>query len=276
VIDRARAVETLAAEEFDAVVIGGGLTGAGVALDAASRGLSVALVERHDFASGTSTRPSKLLEGGERDLMLELAPRLVRPLRLVLPGGRETAAAAVTDDVRLVLTVIGEAERHGAVCANRLEAVDVVEREGRVAGVRVRDRERDGSFTVASAASIDATGAGARRRRAAHILLAPDRLPLNGAGVVLPLGGVAVPWLGRVLVGPADGEPAEDDSRPREEEVGRLLARVNSHFGTALDRDAVVGWTDHRIEAEVVAWRREAQADGLVPASVNDPFKALP
>ena len=90
-IDRARAVETLAAEEFDAVVIGGGLTGAGVALDAAARGLSVALVERHDFASGMSSRSSKLLDGApadERDLMLALAPRLVRPLGLVLPGGQ--------------------------------------------------------------------------------------------------------------------------------------------------------------------------------------------
>jgi glycerol-3-phosphate dehydrogenase len=238
VIDRARAVETLAAEEFDAVVIGGGLTGAGVALDAAARGLSVALVERHDFASGMSSRSPKLLDGGERELMLELVPRLVRPLRLILPGGRETAAAVVTDDVRLVLTLLGAAERHGAVCANRLEVVRVVERDGRVAGVRVRDRERDGAFTVASTAVIDATGGAARRRRTAHILLAPDRVRLNGAGVALPLGGFALPWLGRVLVGPADGDSA-GDTRPHEEEIGRLLTSVNSRFGTGLDPDAV-------------------------------------
>ena len=155
--------------------------------------------------------------------------------------------AAVTDDVRLVLTLIGEAERYGAVCANRLEAVEVVERDGRVAGVRLRDHERDGGFTVAAAAAIDATGAAVavRRRRTAHILLAADRLPLNGAGVALPLGGFALPWLGRVLVGPADGEHRgdPDDARPHEDEIDRLLARVNSHFGTALDRDAVAAAT---------------------------------
>jgi glycerol-3-phosphate dehydrogenase len=238
-MDRARAVETLAAEEFDVAVIGGGLTGAGVALDAAARGLSVALVERHDFAAGTL---STLLDGRERDLVLELAPRLVRPLKLILPSGRTITATAVTDDVRLVLTLIGKAERHGAVCANRLEAVGTVERDGRIAGVRVRDRERDGSFTVASAAAIDTTGVAARRRRIAHILLAADRVPLNGAGVALPLGGFALPWLGRVLVGPADSGSAED-TRPRDDEIDRLLERVNSHFGTALDRDAVVAAT---------------------------------
>ena len=144
----------MAAEEFDAVVIGGGLTGAGVALDAAARGLSVALVERHDFASGMSSRSSKLLDGapaGERELMLALAPRLVRPLELVLPGGQETTMAAVTDDVRLVLTLIGEAERHGGV-RDRLEAVEVVERDG------------DGS-PASGCATMSATGASRSRRQ---------------------------------------------------------------------------------------------------------------
>ena len=55
-LNRARAIEAMVAERFDVVVIGGGITGAGVALDAASRGYSVALVEKADFASGTSSR----------------------------------------------------------------------------------------------------------------------------------------------------------------------------------------------------------------------------
>ena len=84
-------------------MIGGGITGAGVALDAASRGYSVALVEKADFASGTSSRSSKLVHGGlrylqnfdlglvreallERQLMVKLAPHLVRPLPLVVPA----------------------------------------------------------------------------------------------------------------------------------------------------------------------------------------------
>src|SRR6059036_1235814 len=102
-INRARAIEALAGERFDVVVIGGGITGAGVALDAASRGYSVALVEKSDFASGTSSRSSKLVHGGlrylqnfdlglvreallERQLMVALAPHLVRPLRLIVPA----------------------------------------------------------------------------------------------------------------------------------------------------------------------------------------------
>ena len=85
------------------LVIGGGITGAGVALDAATRGYSVALVERADFASGTSSRSSKLVHGGlrylqnfdlglvreallERQINVNLAPHLVRPLRFVVPA----------------------------------------------------------------------------------------------------------------------------------------------------------------------------------------------
>ena len=85
------------------MVIGGGITGAGVALDAASRGYSVALVERPTSPSGTSSRSSKLVHGGlrylqnfdlglvreallERSLMVRLAPHLVRPLPLLVPA----------------------------------------------------------------------------------------------------------------------------------------------------------------------------------------------
>jgi glycerol-3-phosphate dehydrogenase len=93
--------------------------------------------------------------------MLALAPRLVRPLALVLPDGRQTSSAVVADDARLVLTLIGEAERRGGVCANRLEAVEVVAREARITGVRLHDHERDGVFPIATAAVVDATGCAA-------------------------------------------------------------------------------------------------------------------
>lgn len=66
--DRSTALSRLASEEFDLLVIGGGITGAGVALDAASRGLRTALVERNDFASGTSSKSSKMVHGGLRYL----------------------------------------------------------------------------------------------------------------------------------------------------------------------------------------------------------------
>ncbi|REF37703.1 glycerol-3-phosphate dehydrogenase/oxidase [Thermasporomyces composti] len=100
---RAEAWRRLDGGQFDVLVIGGGVTGAGVALDAATRGLSVALVEARDFASGTSSRSSKLFHGGlryleqlnfslvaealrERDLMLtRIAPHLVKPVSFLYP-----------------------------------------------------------------------------------------------------------------------------------------------------------------------------------------------
>src|SRR5688500_5997856 len=99
---RQAALQALAEEEFDVLVVGGGITGAGVALDAATRGFSVALVEKADFSSGTSSRSSKLVHGGlrylqnfdlglvreallERQLNVALAPHLVKPLPMIVP-----------------------------------------------------------------------------------------------------------------------------------------------------------------------------------------------
>jgi glycerol-3-phosphate dehydrogenase len=99
---RAHNVSKLGEQHFDVLVIGGGITGAGVALDAVARGYSVALVEKSDFASGTSSKSTKLVHGGirylpnfdfglvhealvERDLLLQNAPYLVSPIEFVLP-----------------------------------------------------------------------------------------------------------------------------------------------------------------------------------------------
>jgi glycerol-3-phosphate dehydrogenase len=106
--DRDSILNRMNSETFDLVVVGGGITGAGVARDATSRGMKVALIEARDFAEGTSSRSSKLIHGGirylenlefglvfealsERKLLFEIAPHLVHPLRFVLPlyrGGR--------------------------------------------------------------------------------------------------------------------------------------------------------------------------------------------
>lgn len=99
---RPAAVSALTGETFDLIVVGGGITGAGVAREAALGGLRVALVERDDFAAGTSSRSSRLVHGGvryleygyvglvfeasrERRLLLSLAPHLVRPLAFTWP-----------------------------------------------------------------------------------------------------------------------------------------------------------------------------------------------
>ena len=100
--DRPTAVRRLAEQPFDVLVVGGGITGAGCALDAASRGLRTALVERDDFASGTSSKSSKLVHGGlrylqqgdvqlvyqalrERQRLRKNAPHLVKVLPFLLP-----------------------------------------------------------------------------------------------------------------------------------------------------------------------------------------------
>ena len=100
--DRADALRRLATEDFDVLVVGGGITGTGVALDAATRGLRVGLIEKSDFASGTSSKSSKLVHGGirylqqkevglvyealaERQTLRKTAPHLVRVLPFLLP-----------------------------------------------------------------------------------------------------------------------------------------------------------------------------------------------
>src|SRR5690606_35847144 len=101
--ERAGALDQMKDGEFDVLVVGGGIVGAGVALDAVSRGLSVGLIEARDFASGTSSRSSKLIHGGlryleqldfelvrealtERGLLLQrIAPHLVRPVPFLFP-----------------------------------------------------------------------------------------------------------------------------------------------------------------------------------------------
>ncbi len=101
-LTRTKIVASLTKEKYDLVVIGGGITGGGIALDAASRGLKVALVEKNDFASGTSSKSTKLIHGGlrylkqfdfwlvkevgsERAIVHKLAPHLVLPEKMLLP-----------------------------------------------------------------------------------------------------------------------------------------------------------------------------------------------
>lgn len=100
--DRDKTISKLSTEDYDLVVIGGGITGGGIALDAASRGMKVALVEKNDFASGTSSKSTKLIHGGlrylkqfdfwlvkevgsERAIVHKLAPHLVLPEKMLLP-----------------------------------------------------------------------------------------------------------------------------------------------------------------------------------------------
>ncbi|MEL6973843.1 MAG: FAD-dependent oxidoreductase, partial [Bacteroidota bacterium] len=101
-LDRASKIVEIKKTHFDLIVIGGGITGAGIALDAASRGMKVVVLEKGDFASGTSSKSTKLIHGGlrylkqfdfwlvkevgsERAIVHKLAPHLVLPEKMLLP-----------------------------------------------------------------------------------------------------------------------------------------------------------------------------------------------
>jgi glycerol-3-phosphate dehydrogenase len=348
-LSRADALEALTADRFDVVVIGGGVTGAGVALDAASRGYSVALLERDDYAVGTSSRSSKMVHGGlrylqnfdlglvreallERQLLVQLAPHLVYPTPFLIPTlgeervdrrygvglnmydvmattrvgrsrrerqareqaedywapdrhrtipgdevlelvpalePREPSSAYMfydcqTDDVRLVLTILGEAERFGAVFVNDAVVTGLVEEGGKADGVAVTDAEGGAELEVRADNVVNATGVWADRikpeevvdeedvprispSRGTHVTLSLDDLPVTHAACIVPAGEsrtiFALPWYGRALIGTTDSdyEGDLDHVEPKEDDIKYLLDAVNEFFALDLDRGHLTG-----------------------------------
>jgi glycerol-3-phosphate dehydrogenase len=342
VISRNDALQAVQEHPFDVVVVGGGITGAGVALDAASRGYSVALLERDDFGRGTSSRSSKMVHGGlrylrnfdlglvreallERQLLVQLAPHLVYPTPFLVPAlgeerrdrrigiglnmydvmatsrigrGRsqrnehsgeayywspdrhrtisgEEAAELIpalapmepssaylfydcqTDDVRLVLTVLGEAERFGAVVLNGAEVTEVLDDAGRAAGVAFKEAQSGQRIEVRGENVVNATGVWADRirpyellteeeiprihpSRGTHVTISTQQLDIGTAACIVPAGGertiFALPWYGRVLVGTTDNDYDGDIERipPSPDDVEYLLDALNTYFGTSL------------------------------------------
>ena len=182
--DRAALLERLRRETFDLAVIGGGITGASIARDAALRGLSVALVEKGDFASGTSSRSSRLVHGGlrylrhrhirlvreglrERGLLLRLAPHLVRPIPFTLPvypDGPDSPALLRLGlaGYDLLAGTLG-IRRHRALSRDRLiEAEPALRGRGLQTGFRYFDAiTNDARLTLAIALSAIDHGAAA-------------------------------------------------------------------------------------------------------------------
>lgn len=317
--------------DVDILVIGGGIAGAGVALEAARRGLAVMLVEARDFAWGSSSRSSKLVHGGlrylregafgltlesvrERGRLLHDAPGLVEPQRFLMghyegrqptrrtlgvglaiydamagartrsfhsPDAVRTLAPhlatdgllgasgyldAKTDDARLVLRVLQEAQRHGARVFNRaavkslLRAGDVdvpmsslaADAGGTVAPGTVVGARIDGAgFTghVRARCVVNATGCwadGVRRGlgtpmlrplRGSHLVFPLWKLPVaQSVGLLHPRDGrpvFATPWEGVALVGTTDLDHADDpDIEPRisRDETAYLLEAVRAAF----------------------------------------------
>lgn len=161
------ALVELASRDFDILVIGGGVTGAGVALDAASRGLSVALVEKRDWAAGTSSRSGKLFHGGlryleqfnfglvrealhERGLMLEkLCPHLVRPIQFIYPLKHRVWERLYMGAGLFLYDTIGGAgavPRHKHMSRKRiLQLAPGLNSEGMIGGISFFDAQVDDS-----------------------------------------------------------------------------------------------------------------------------------
>jgi glycerol-3-phosphate dehydrogenase len=173
------ALGRLADEYFDVLVVGGGITGAGVALDAASRGLHTALVERRDFASGTSSKSSKMVHGGlrylnqrdyrlvyealhERQRLLRNAPHLVKPLPFLIPlYGAKTIAKALNSALWLydLTGGIRIGKRHHRISPDdTLGHMPTLRREGLAAGFEYYDAQADDArltLTIARTAVLD-------------------------------------------------------------------------------------------------------------------------
>lgn len=331
--DRARRLSELSDRTFDLLVIGGGITGAGIARDAALRGLSVALIDKGDFASGTSSRSSRLIHGGvrylehghlhlvfeasaERRRLLRLAPHLVRPLAFTWPvykGQRlplwklaagltlydmlslfrnverherlsvqralaqEPALSptdlrggvryydAATDDARLTLANVLDAERLGATVANYVAYTGGFGDYGH----RVEDALTGARFEIRARFRVNATGPWSDAVRAmegvpgkpkiqgsrgAHIAVEHARVGNVGALTLLH------PRDGRVMFTLPDGthtifgttdtftNVSPDEVRASGGDVAYLLEAANAYFPESRLRrdDVVAAWAGIR------------------------------
>lgn len=244
---RVQRLSELGDRRFDLLVIGGGITGAGIARDAARRGLAVALVEREDFASGTSSRSSRLIHGGvrylehgylrlvfeasrERRRLLELAPHLVRPMRFTWPvykGARvprwQLAAALSLYDMLALFKNVGRHKRLGR--AGVLDAEPQLATEGLKGGAAYWDAATDDArLTLANV--IDAAHASAtvvNHARVTALTFATVHGAADGAIVQDMVGGTEVRVQARVVLN-ATG-PWTDEVTAMEEATRRPAVR---------------------------------------------------
>lgn len=249
-------------ESFDLLVIGGGATGGGVALDAASRGLSVALVERGDFAGGTSSRSTKLVHGGvryleaavtqldraqfrlvrealaERAILLDIAPHLVRPLRTVVPAYSLFEALFYRIGLWLYDRAAGGAaigRSHFLSRAQMLESFPRLRRAGLKGGVAYYDGQFDDArMALALLATANREGAVvANRLEAVAFQEAGGRL--SGARVKDSLSGRQFDIHARVVVN-ATG-PGSDALRRLENPAVEPLLEPSRGTHLAFDKD---------------------------------------
>ncbi len=316
-ITRKKNIERLKEEVFDLVIIGGGITGAGVARDAASRGLRVALVEARDFAEGTSSRSSKFIHGGvrylenfefglvfealsERALLFKLAPHLVHPLRFVIPiykksrvgywkmlagmwlydllalfetpqmheslnseevqerlpdlNSTELVGAmeysdAYTDDDRLVVETLRDANRRGACLVNYLRVDTVEGDQSDVHSLNVVDSLTGESFEVKGVQYLSSVGPWTdifghsvdkswkdrlRPTKGVHLVFSREKIPVKKAVVMAVEKRIifVIPRHEMVIVGTTDTDFQQNPETVTTDssDVTYILKALNDYF----------------------------------------------
>ena len=303
---------------WDMIVVGGGITGAGILLTASQAGLKVLLIEQQDFAWGASSKSSKMVHGGlrylgsgqynmtkdavtEREKLLNELPGLVNPLQFLMghykyqfpgplvfnslltiydwiggkrnhryinhgiadfhaPGieqnklqGATQFADAVTDDARLVMRVLQEAQERGGTAINYLSAEHIIITADTVSGINVTDQVSGQKFNLQAKVVINATGPwtdklrqqlhakkAIRPLRGSHLIVPSWRLPLAYSVSYFhpedkrPI--FAFPWENSTVIGTTDLDHDSDlDQQPciSQNEVDYLLTGINKQFPQA-------------------------------------------
>lgn len=334
--DRLSYLSTMAEQELDLFVIGGGITGAGIAWDASVRGMKVGLVEMNDFASGTSSRSTKLIHGGlrylkqgevrlvqevgsERALLHKSTPYLVDPIPMLLPiykkgtygyfassiglyiydwlagvkrserrkmfGRIETMKLEPlfktedlkgsgyyyeyrTDDARLTVEIIKSAKNRGAAISNYAMVTDFIYKNGKVVGVKVKERISGGKFDIYAKKIVNAAGPWVDELRkkdnslkgkhllltkGIHLVVDAKRLPIKQAAYFdVPDGRMifAIPRGSKTYIGTTDtlyeGNP--EDPRISSDDRKYLIDAVNAAFPTVRlqESDIESGWVGLR------------------------------
>ncbi|MGB5111894.1 MAG: glycerol-3-phosphate dehydrogenase/oxidase [Mycobacterium sp.] len=257
---RATAWERLGGEQFDVVVIGGGVVGAGAALDAATRGLKVALVEARDFASGTSSRSSKMFHGGlryleqlefglvrealyERELSLTtLAPHLVKPLPFLFPltkrlWERPYIAAGIFLYDQLGGAKSVPAQKH-LLKAGALRLAPGLKRSSLIGGIRYYDTVVDDARHTMTVARTAAHYGAVVRTSTQVVALLREGDRVTGVKVRDSENGAVTNVQGHVVVN-ATGVWT-DEIQALSKERGRFRVRASKGVHIVVPRDRIV------------------------------------
>ncbi|MGB7402487.1 MAG: FAD-dependent oxidoreductase [Arcobacter sp.] len=319
--------------KYDIIIIGGGATGSGTALDAASRGFKTLVLEKNDFAEGTSSRSTKLVHGGvryleaavkglnmdqfnlvkeglkERSRLLKNAPHLCSRLTLVTPiykwwelpymfiglslydfvsGRRGLGRSSIVckdkminnfpsikksglvggvkyydgsfNDSRLNVTLLKTAQKFGANCRNYSEVEEFLYEDGKISGVKVRNKITDETYIVNSKIIINATGAFSDKVRTLdnkeakkmldlssgiHIVLDKKYLP-SDEGLMIPKtedGRVLfiLPWMGKCLVGTTDEKTTlSEHPEVSQKDIKYILKHLEIYFDLKIEESEIL------------------------------------